>query len=528
MVDISGSARDITRVSFIGKDFDTYVTEIESFLNQRFGTSIFNNFRVSGFGRTLIEMMSWGLSTLSWSLDRAATDMYLQTVEVPATAAILARFLGVKPNAAVPSSADVEITLGAPQSLDLIIDEGTTLDGPSGLVFQLSDRVEFLAGEVGPKIATVIQSELKEELFISSGEPSQYFGLTRETDTKYIASSTARSWIDNVEWEEKEFIEYEQTDHFQVDYVEFPPKIRFGDGIAGNIPVGGAEIRLQYKVTEGVDGNAPANSITNFSQPITLNFSTVDVTVTNPLPSSGGANSSTVNEIRALAPKVFASAQRAVTQVDYDALINAYSHPIFGSVAIGSAIIVRSYEDDAEMRSIVLSLEGEGVSASLISRIEAYWNLIMPDHCGPNVVSCRILASDVDGRYIAPSSGLVQELLTYLNGFKESTVAVKVVDGSPDVVSVDVSARVKIDSDMVESIVLGNVSTALSSLILGKSYGESLRIGDLYSAIEAIDGVIYSQLTLSPASKRNGFGDIEIESYEVITLGTINTTKIVE
>lgn len=528
MVTISNTAREITQVSFVAKDFDTYVTEIESFLRDRFGTTIFNNFRVSGLGRMLIEMMAWGLSNLAWMMDRAVTDMYIETVEVPSVAAMLARQLGVKPNAAVPSSVDITITLLSPQTSPVVIDAGTALVNTDGILFEVTDRVDFAIGEVGPKIATVAQVETREELFVSDGEANQVFSLTRDTDSLYIASDSVQVWVDNVEWEEKEFIEYEQTDHFQVDYVEFPPKLRFGDGYAGNIPPVNAEIRAIYKVTRGSDGDVEAASITQFQDAITVNFTIVPTTVTNILPSSGGANSSTVNEIRALIPKVFAAALRAVSQTDYDALINTYSHPIYGSVAIGRATIVRSFEDDAELRTIVALLEGEGVTQSIIDRMESYWNTVMPLPCGPNIVSCRILSEDASGRYIAPTSGLVQALQAYLGTYKESTVNVKVVDGSIDVVTVDADIKVSVDTNMVSSVVIGNVSDAVTTLLLNRSYGESIRIGDVYSAVEEVDGVLYSQIVLSPSAKRNSYGDIVVTDYEVITLGTVTTSAITE
>ena len=44
-VTTTDTARSITRASFIGKDFDTYVTDISTFLSLRWGLEIFNNFR---------------------------------------------------------------------------------------------------------------------------------------------------------------------------------------------------------------------------------------------------------------------------------------------------------------------------------------------------------------------------------------------------------------------------------------------------------------------------------------------------
>jgi hypothetical protein len=77
------------------------------------------------------------------------------------------------------------------------------------------------------------------------------------------------------------------------------------------------------------------------------------------------------------------------------------------------------------------------------------------------------------------------------------------------------------------------VKTQLQEELLGRDYGASLRIGDLYNLVEAVQGVDYAHITIVvkdnmgldvTASKTNSFGDVEIKDFEVLTMG--NTPAI--
>lgn len=92
-------------------------------------------------------------------------------------------------------------------------------------------------------------------------------------------------------------------------------EIRFGDGVHGMIPPkGDRNIRLaRYQVGGGVSGNLPQNSLTVLMQSIPFIEG-----VNNFLPSEGGADLETVEEIKARAPHIFRSRYRAVTTEDFE------------------------------------------------------------------------------------------------------------------------------------------------------------------------------------------------------------------
>ena len=105
-------------------------------------------------------------------------------------------------------------------------------------------------------------------------------------------------------------------------------------------------------------------------------------------------------------------------------------------------------------------------------------------------------------------------------------------DGSINLLSVDAFIGIKIldniTNDALRNQIRDEVRSQTQALLLGREFGESLRIGDLYQTAEAVEGVDYSQVTLVvrnnigddvSSSRLNSFGGLEIEEFEVITLG---------
>ena len=73
-IGLNSVIRDLVRSTMFGKDFDSYVSEIEDFIQLRFGPEVASNTVASEQGKMLIEMFSFALATLSWYGDRQADD----------------------------------------------------------------------------------------------------------------------------------------------------------------------------------------------------------------------------------------------------------------------------------------------------------------------------------------------------------------------------------------------------------------------------------------------------------------------
>ena len=108
----------------------------------------------------------------------------------------------------------------------------------------------------------------------------------------------------------------------------------FGDGVLGKKPGNGAKITVSYIVTNGENGNGAANF--NFSGTLTSNTGATILEgislLTTIQSSENGDSIESIDNVKYLAPRVYASQYRAVTPNDYKSLI-PFLYPNIDSVS---------------------------------------------------------------------------------------------------------------------------------------------------------------------------------------------------
>lgn len=382
------------------------------------------------------------------------------------------------------------------------------------------------------KTVSMREGRTLQEIFRSNGSPNQTFELATIPTGMSIAQGTPQVTVAGTLWPEVDLLTYEQTNQVEIEYGLSPPRVIFGDGVAGNIPPKDADIQVSYFVTSGTGGAVASDTINAFIGPILAGITPIGSALTNPSPSTPGSDPESINSIKVNAPLIFQAAKRAVTKIDLDGWINSYVDPVYGAVAKGRATNPRSVAEDAEALSIISTLNSFGVPTGIVTRLQNYFNTILSSNCEANVVIAQILAADSVGRYVVAPEGLVEGLDTFLNSIAESTVNVVVADGSVNLLSVDVTVTVgtlpTFTSAILKTQIRDQVRTAIQSLLIGRDFGVSLRIGDLYQTVEGIDGVDYSDISIVvknnlgvdiSSSRLNQFGDLTIADYEVITMG---------
>lgn len=360
----------INRARFAGKDFFTFVDDLIARIQILYVTE-FNDFVASGSGMMLIDIVSWAAETLSFYIDRQATESYFQTARTRKAVNRLARNVGYKPAAAISASADLSVNLAEIQAFDVPIPLGFQFQGPNDLVFEATEAVVFSAGE-GPlsPARTVATREgiTRVETFTSDGTKNQTFRLN-PGDGRSVAAGSMVITVDGSPWTESEIITFDQTDQFEVAENDVPPLLRFGDGVAGNIPASGASIRAEYVATSGQGGLVTSGTIDDVVDPLVVSFRSIDLTITNPNPSSGGSNRESVESIKANAPQVFKARGVAVTQPDYEGLSQAYADPLAGAVAVAQAFVARGAEQDLTLQILLTNIRG--IVGPLASNVQA-------------------------------------------------------------------------------------------------------------------------------------------------------------
>lgn len=344
----------INRARFASKDFFTFVDDLLARIQANFVTA-FNDFISSDVGLMLIDVVSWASESISFYIDRQAAESYLETARTRRAVNRLARQLGYKMVPAVAASVDLEINLKRVWPFDVVIPIGFQFQGPNDLIFEAVEAVTFPAGE-GPtspsRTVSCREGVTVIESFRSDGTRNQRFALSPGSG-KYVAQDTVSVTVAAATWLESEFITYDQTDQYEVDFNNEPPLLRFGDGVAGNIPVTGADIVAEYIATTGQGGLVTSGTIEDVVSPLVVMFQTIPLTITNPEPSSGGANREELTETKRRVPFFFKARGVAVTQEDYIGLSQAYSDPTAGTVAVAQAFVALGAEDDLTLATLL-------------------------------------------------------------------------------------------------------------------------------------------------------------------------------
>jgi hypothetical protein len=320
----------------------------------RFAT-VFNDFTQSSLGILLFDHSAYALDTLSFYLDRRATDLYMATARTRRSVALLSRQLGYKMSGAVASSVDLEVGVVPAQPFSVPLPERFQFQGPEGLVFETAEAFTYAPGDPVASIPAY-EGETLTESFVSDGSVNQVFELRRVPDGKFISDGSPEVTVDGGTWEESDFLTFDETDQFELDYNSSPPTLRFGDGTAGNIPPTDSSIVIRYIATSGKAGRVASGTITEPVTPLTVNFTAVSLTVNNPEGSKGGDDPESLEHAKDFAPRVWKTRDVAVTQEDYESLAGAFADPVAGRVAVAKAIASRASGTDATLQNALSAI----------------------------------------------------------------------------------------------------------------------------------------------------------------------------
>lgn len=347
----------LNRVKYSGLDFSTIFDDLRSRIQVKFATD-FNDFALSSLGIMLVDIMSFGLDSLSFYIDRRASDLYLSTARTRKAVARLTRQLGYKMRAAVASSVDLKVSILNPQAFSVPIPKGFQFQGPNDLVFETAQDVIFPPGSDETDILSipVYEGQTFVETFVSTGAPNQVFDLRRVPDSSFVVNGTVEVKVNGADFSESEFLSFDRTDQFEVGYNDDPPTVRFGDGVTGNIPTTAASIQVTYVASRGKAGQVASGTIDDVVSPLVVNFTTIRLSVTNTEGSVGGDDLEDIEHAKAIAGKINKSRDVAVTRADYEALAGSFQDPLFGRVAVAQAISSRSASSDLRLQNLLATI----------------------------------------------------------------------------------------------------------------------------------------------------------------------------
>jgi hypothetical protein len=216
-------------------------------------------------------------------------------------------------------------------------------------------------------------------------------------------------------------------------------EILFGDGNFGSIPAKGSQIQVTYRVGGGPNGNVPAGAIQTIVGASQLAL--LGAQVSNPSPSTGGADRESIPYAVAHAPAVFRSLKRAVTAADYVALAASFQ-------GVGK---VQAQATGWNTVTLYVAPSGGGkVSDSLEASLKAYFE-------DKRMVSQIVEVQDV----------------TY--------------------VPIYVTAQIGVQSYYVVADVQANVQQAAANLLAFSNvdFGQTIYLSKFYEVAEEVPGVVF-------------------------------------
>lgn len=413
------AASDLVRVRYSGMDFTSIEDELLSRLQVNFA-SVYNDFVESSLGIMLIDLFSFGLDTLSWYLDRRATDLFISTARTRKSVSRAARQIGYKMSPAVSSSVDVTITPAKTYAFAIPLNIGFQLLGPNNLIFEARQAYTWPASNINPKTLTFSEGQTVEAIFASDGLANQVFEVRNVPSGKFIAGpgsdgvSQSTVTVAGVEWAESDLLTFGATNQYELGYNDDPPTLRFGDSIAGNIPPPGAEIRIKYFASSGAAGSATSGTIQKAFQQLVVSFTNIELVINNGEGTSGGSDPESLEKARAYAPKFFKSRGVNITREDYEGRAGSFTDSVFGAIAVARAVTVRNASSDAYLgaklseitvKSAVFPVVIGAAATSINSTLGGLASKIVSCQDADSIVVSSLSTIDTKTQSISTSSG---------------------------------------------------------------------------------------------------------------------------
>jgi hypothetical protein len=327
---------------FTNLDFGDLRTQIKDYLRSSNNFSDFD-FEGSNFSM-LIDLLAYNSYLTAYNTNMAVNETFLDSATLRENVVSLARNIGYVPRSKRSARAKVSFTVNMSQTnaRTVKIFAGQVALGAvtnGNYIFSIPEDVTTPVDSNG--IASFNNLEIYEGVFLTStfivdsSQTNQKFILPNANiDTTTIRVKvideveeiyTAYNNILNINSDSRIFLIQEIADEKY--------QILFGDNILGKSPPNGSRIEISYIVTNGSLGNG-ANNFTFSGRLLDNNLLDVTSGISLLLTESSSQNGDeieTVDSIKYLAPRIYASQFRAVTANDYKGLI-PYIYPNVESV----------------------------------------------------------------------------------------------------------------------------------------------------------------------------------------------------
>lgn len=462
---------DLRRIRFSALDFTAARRAIVEYIKSYFPND-FNDFVASNGVIMFMEIVAAETAKLSLRGDLLVGEAFLPTCRTEEALANHLALINQTVRRQTPATVDVQITVANQVMANIEIPSGTklTTTGPDNkqVVYEVyaapgdfSSKIILPAGKRGV-IAYGIEGQFASPIsFTSSGGAFQTFDIVDDNMLSSPVLVTVQTAEVSEDWRviSKPIELYGPTDKVvEINFLGNKATLRFGDDNTGKALLSGQVVVVRYRSGGGVRGRIGTGQLSQTWQltPQPPANAPVQVSFTNPVPSTGGTDRETIDQAKRRAPRDFAVRSAIVTADDYAQAASSFSHPVFGTVA--KAIATLRSDKNA------------------------------------NLVEVYCLAIGASGEMVTPSAGLKRGLTTYMDDLNVATDEIRVLDGTIKPVAVTMNVIVSKNADA--TVIKSRVESAISSFfdVANWQMGEPLYTSNLVKIIEEIDGVSYVDL----------------------------------
>ena len=328
---------------FTNLDFNTIRAQIKDYLRSNSNFSDFD-FEGSNFS-ILIDTLAYNSYITAYNTNMAVNESFIDSATLRENVVSLARNIGYVPRSKKSAVATINFTVDVSNS------PATTVKLNAGLValgsiqggnytFSIPEDITVSANSDGVAIFNNISiyegNYLTKTFKVDSSVVNEPYVLPNANiDTSSIRvdvngiTYNAYTNIFNIDKNSRLFLVQEIDDEKY--------QILFGDDILGRKPKHNEDITVSYIVTNGKEGNDSTNF--NFAGKLTYRSGATDVDITSGISlittiqsSENGDDIESIDNIKYLAPRVYASQYRAVTSNDYVGLL-PFLYPNIDSVS---------------------------------------------------------------------------------------------------------------------------------------------------------------------------------------------------
>jgi hypothetical protein len=387
-------------------DFDTLKGNFKEFLKTQ---SVLKDYDFEGSNiNVLLDVMAYNTYYNAFYLNMIHSEMFLDSAQKYDSVVSHSKDLNYVPRSAHSAAGEISLTLETSGVKKIItIPKGTRFSGTNSngnFTFTTDETKTIVSGNNTFNIANlqifegdyfqdsyIVDYDLEVQRFLITNRNVDISSITVNIIENNGATNTVFTRAHTLFGlnGDSEIFFIQPTSNYQYEVV-------FGDNLFGRKPLNSAVVNINYRVTRGSEGIGVSSFVLNDDLGVINNGTINSVNITTTANSSSGADQETIESIRYVAPRYFATQQRGVSSDDVAVLIRSNFGGEISDIAVygGQDIEPKLYG------RIIISLKpASGTIAPnyIKNRITNY----LTDYIG---LPTRTIISDPDYLYCSVSS----------------------------------------------------------------------------------------------------------------------------